>query len=80
MALPQILQQLSGKSPLTQMLPLINQAKAIMNGDPQAVMRVLQQNPQVQQIIVQYGSLDGAITAICRQKGIDPQEFMNALK
>lgn len=62
------------------MLPLINQAKAIMNGDPQAVMRVLQQNPQVQQIIVQYGSLDGAITAICRQKGIDPQEFMNALK
>ena len=52
-----------------------------MLGDPQtALNRVVQQNPQVQQIIQQYGSVDGAVTALCHQKGINPQEFMDALK
>ena len=61
----------------------IKQAKAMMqalNGQTIDLNRILQQNPQVNQIIQQYGSVDGAISALCQQKGIDYHEFMNALK
>ena len=82
MQIPQILQQL-GRSSLGTMMTQIKQAKAMMqalNGQTIDLNRILQQNPQVNQIIQQYGSVDGAISALCQQKGIDYQEFMNALK
>ena len=65
------------------MMTQIKQAKAMMqalNGQTIDLNRILQQNPQVNQIIQQSGSVDGAISALCQQKGIDYQEFMNALK
>ena len=82
MGIPQILQQL-GRNQANPMLSMVKQAKTMLNamGDPQGTLnRLVQQNPQVQQIIQQYGSVDGAVTALCQQKGIDPQEFINALK
>ena len=64
------------------MIAKIKQAKNMLTAmqDPQSIIRMAQNNPAVQQVINQYGSVDGAITALCRQKGIDPQEFMDALK
>ena len=77
---PQILQQLGGGN---SMLTMIKQAKAILGGmqNPQAALtQIVNQNPIVNQVIRQYGSVDGAITALCNQKGINPQEFLDALK
>ena len=49
--------------------------------NPQMMLnQLMNQNPQVQQIINQYGGVDGAIRAVCQQKGIDYQEFIDALK
>ena len=82
MAMAPILQQL-GRNPLSQMMGQIKQAKAMMgmlNSGQVDLNRILQQNPQVQQIISQYGSVDGAIRGVCEQKGIDYHEFMDALK
>ena len=65
------------------MMAMIKNAKSILGAmkDPQAELtRIMQTNPAVKQVISQYGSVDGAITALCQQKGIDPQEFMDALK
>ena len=78
--IPQILQQLGGGN---SMLTMIKQAKAILGGmqNPQAALtQIVNQNPIVNQVIRQYGSVDGAITALCNQKGINPQEFLDALK
>ena len=84
MQTPQILQQLGrSQTGLSQMMGQIKQAKAmmnIMNGQQIDMNRILQQNPQVQQVIAQYGSIDGAIQGICNQQGINYQEFINALK
>lgn len=77
---PQILQQLGGANP---MLAMIKQAKTVIGAmqNPQASLsQIMNQNPIVQQVIRQYGSVDGAITALCQQKGINPHEFMDALK
>ena len=65
------------------MMGQIKQAKALMsamNGQQIDLNHIIQQNPQVQQVISQYGSVDGAIRAVCHQKGIDYREFMDALK
>ena len=70
-------------SPLLQMLPRIKQAKQMMSAiqNPQmALNQILQSNPQINQVISQYGSVDGAINALCQQQGINYQEFMDALK
>ena len=83
MQIPPILQQLGRNNPLSQMMAQIKQAKSMMNamnGQGININQILQQNPQVMQIIQQYGSIDGAIHAICQQKGIDYREFMDALK
>ena len=80
--IPQILQQL-GNGQQKQMLAMIKQAKAALGAmqNPQAALnQIVQNNPVVQQTISQYGSVEGAITALCQQKGINPQEFMDALK
>ena len=65
------------------MMAQIKQAKNMMSmlgGQQIDINRILQQNPQVQQVIAQYGSVDGAIRGVCQQKGIDYHEFMDALK
>ena len=82
MQIPQILQQLGNSKTVN---PMVQSAKNIMqmlrSGNPQMMLnQILQNNPQVNQIINQYGSVEGAITALCQQKGIDPKEFMDALK
>ena len=80
MAIPQILQQLGdGKN----MIAMVKQAKAMLGAmkNPQAALtQIVNQNPIVNQVIRQYGSVDAAVSALCQQKGIDPQEFLNALK
>ena len=49
--------------------------------NPQAALtQIVNQNPIVNQVIRQYGSVEGAINALCNQKGINPQEFIDALK
>ena len=45
-----------------------------------AINQILQQNPQINQVISQYGGVDGAINALCQQQGIPVNEFMDALK
>ena len=80
MAIPQILTQLGGGQDL---IAKVKQAKAMLGAmqNPQAALtQIVNQNPIVNQVIRQYGSVDGAITALCNQKGINPQEFMDALK
>ena len=65
------------------MIAQIKQAKQVMgamNGQSIDLNRILQQNPQVQQLIGACGSVDGAIRAVCQQKGVDYPEFMDALK
>ena len=84
MQIPPILQQL-GRNPLAtkQMIAQIRQAKSMMSamkGQQINLNSILQQNPQVQQMINQFGSVDGAIQAVCNQKGINYQEIMEALK
>ena len=67
----------------SQMMNQIKQAKALMgmmNGQQFDLNRIIQQNPVVQETITRYGSVDGAIQALCQQKGIDYHEFMDALK
>ena len=80
MAIPQILTQLGGGQNL---IAMAKQAKTMLGAmqNPQAALtQIVNQNPIVNQVIRQYGSVDGAITALCNQKGINPQEFLDALK
>lgn len=65
------------------MMAMIKQAKTALSamGNPEAALtQIANMNPAVRNAISQYGSVDGAITALCKQKGIDPQEFMAALR
>ena len=65
------------------MMNQIKQAKAIMgamNGQQINLNAIIQQNPVVQETITRYGGVDGAIRALCEQKGISYHEFMDALK
>ena len=83
MQIPPILQQLGGNPLGNQMLTQIKQAKALMgmmNGQQINLNTILQQNPVVQETITRYGSVDGAIQALCQQKGINYQAFMDAMK
>ena len=82
MEMPQILQQLGRSPQASQMIAQIKQAKNLMGmlGGQIDVNRILQQNPVVQETITRYGSVDGAIRAVCQQKGIDYHEFMEAMK
>ena len=78
--IPQILTQLGGGQNL---IARVKQAKAALGAmqNPQAALtQIVNQNPIVNQVIRQYGSVDGAISALCAQKGVDPQELMEALK
>ena len=65
------------------MVAMIKQAKTMLGamGNPEAALsQIVNNNPVVQQTINQYGSVEGAINALCKQKGIDPRELMDALR
>jgi hypothetical protein len=62
---------------------MIKQAKSVISNiqNPQMMInQLVQQNPIVGQVISQYGGVDGAINALCKQKGINPYELLEALK
>ena len=81
-----ILQQLNGRasSPLMAMLPKIKQLKQTLQAvnNPQALLnQLMSQNPQLAQLVnMANGDYNQVINSICRSKGIDPQEFYEALK
>ena len=65
------------------MMEMIKQAKSVLGSmkNPEAMLnQLMQSNPMVSQVIRQYGSVDCAITALCRQKGINPQDILDQLK
>lgn len=93
MQIPQILQQLQGNQASQAMqllMPQINNAKQVMrminsaNNPQMALQQMMQSNPkyaEAMNIINGFnGDINSAITSLCKQKGIDPNEFMNALK
>lgn len=78
---PQILQQLGGGQ--NSMMAMIKQAKmalGAMNNPEAALTQIVNNNPIVKQTISQYGSVEGAVTALCKQKGINPHELIDALR
>lgn len=77
---PQILQQLGGRlsipPQIRQMITMIKSA-----GNPQLMLnQLIQNNPQVMQIVQKYGSADKAFYALAEEKGINPQEIIDLLK
>ena len=85
MQTPQILQQLNGsQNQISALLPQIKKLKEALNGiqNPQAYLNnIIQQNPHAQQLILMAnGDYDKALRGLCQQKGIDYQQFMEALK
>lgn len=84
MAMNPIIQALSGKSlmpsKLGQMKNMINMMKA--GGNPQAMVnQMMQSNPQINQIIQQYGGdPQTAFYKFAEANGIDPNEVLNMLK
>ena len=58
------------------MMAQIRNIAGMMRGNPQAM---LQNNPQAQQLIAQYGSPQKAFYALAQQMGIDPNEVMKTL-
>ena len=87
MAIPAILQQLNQGKTIN---PQINQIKDLMGmfknaNDPQALMRSLAaQNPRIQQTLSLIGesgvSAKEAFYKLAEQKGVDPNEILDALK
>lgn len=84
--IPQILQQLSANQ-----MPLnLSGVKQMMNvvrnaGNPNAMIQsIMQNNPQMQQamnLVQQYGNdPQKAFYALCEQKGINPNQILDALK
>lgn len=80
MAIPQILQQLQGAGPMGQIRNMINTVRSM--GNPQAmVQQMAQNNPQVRQILQQYGGdPKRAFYGLAQQAGIDPDELLGMLK
>ena len=85
MSIPAILQQLNGSAvpnlaPVRQMMQMVRGAQ-----NPNAMLQMMaQQNPQLQQAmsVVQQagGDPQKAFYALCKQRGVDPQQILNALK
>ena len=85
MNIPAILQQLNGASmpnlqPIKQMLGMVRSAS-----DPNAMLNMMaQNNPQLRQVmnVVQQAGNDPqkAFYALCEQKGVNPQQIIDALK
>jgi len=77
---PQILQQLGGRLTIPpQIRQMISMVKSA--GNPQLMLnQLMQNNPQVMQIVQKYGSADKAFYALAEEKGINPQEILDLLK
>ena len=77
---PQILQQLGGRLTIPpQIRQMISMVKSA--GNPQLMLnQLIQNNPQIMQIVQKYGSADKAFYAIAEEKGINPQEIIDLLK
>lgn len=77
---PQILQQLGGRLTIPpQIRQMISMVKSA--GNPQLMLnQLIQNNPQIMQIVQKYGSADKAFYAIAEEKGINPQEILDLLK
>ena len=84
-----ILQQLGKSQPVSQLKAMANQYKNVMQmlqnaGNPNALLsQVLESNPRSAEVMKLLdstnGNVDAAIRIVCNQKGIDYQEFMNAI-
>ena len=89
MAIPQILQQLGGKTASPQ-IPQMGQIKNMMQmvkaaKNPQAMMQMMaQQNPKMQQVMnfVQQNGGDAktAFYKLAEQQGVNPNDVLNMLK
>lgn len=82
MSTPQILQQLNGTNlqPIKQMMQMVRSA-----GNPRAMLQTIaQNNPQMRQVmeLVQKsgGDPQKAFYALAEQRGINPQQILDALK
>ena len=89
MAIPQILQQLGGRTASQQMAQMgqiknmMQMVKAARN--PQAMIQVMaQQNPKMQQVmqLVQQngGDAKAAFYKLAEQQGVNPDDVLNMLK
>ena len=84
MAIPGILRQLAGASP---MMGQIKQMMGILNGaqNPQAMLsQMMQNNPNMKQVTEIINRAGGdpkrAFYALAQERGVDPQEILNMLK
>lgn len=85
MNVPQILQQLNGAmmpnmQPIRQIMQMVRGA-----GNPQAMLESMAStNPQMRQVmdVIRQSGNDPqkAFYAMCEQKGVDPQQILDALK
>ena len=78
--IPQILQQLGGRltvpPQIRQMISMVKSA-----GNPQLMLnQLMQNNPQIMQIVQKYGSAEKAFYALAEERGINPQEILDLLK
>ena len=87
MSLPAILQQLQQASPLAANLQQVKSMMAMVRtaSNPQAALNMLAQNNpnlrQAMELVNQSGgSAERAFYALCQQRGINPQQILDALK
>ena len=84
MNIPQILQQLQGTGPMAGNMAQIKNMIGMIRGmgNPQAMVQAMaQNNPQVRQILQQYGGdPKQAFYGVAKQAGIDPDELLGMLK
>ena len=75
---------LKGINPLMKNINQIKQMWQMLNGNPQAISRMMENNPNIQKVKEWIGDSGGDAEKAFRQKakemGIDADEFINALK
>lgn len=80
MAIPQILQQLSGANPMMgQIKQMMQMAKAMQS--PQAAIQQIPQLKQAMDFVQQTGGdPQKAFYALAKQKGVDPESILSQLR
>lgn len=75
---------LKGINPLMKNIGQIKQMWQMLNGNPQAISRMMQNNPNVQSVkkLIEEngGDAEKAFRSKANEMGIDADEFINALK
>ena len=75
---------LSGINPLMRNINQIKQMWQMLNGNPQAISKMMESNPNVQaakQLIEENGGdAEKAFREMAKKMGIDADEFINALR